>query len=105
MCSESWSLLPVPENACHDLVAHAERQIVPSHGIVGHLPRDAEVGCREQETKIAGYLHEHQRACVVAINKWDRIAKGQTTFEETVAEVRRRLKVLDYAPIVNQVVE
>lgn len=61
---------------------------------------DAEVGCREQETKIAGYLHEHQRACVVAVNKWDRIAKGPTTFAETVAEVRRRLKFLDYAPIV-----
>ena len=61
---------------------------------------DAEVGCREQETKIAGYLHEHQRACVVAINKWDRIAKGPETFERTVADVRRRLKFLDYAPIV-----
>jgi GTP-binding protein len=61
---------------------------------------DAEVGCREQETKIAGYLHEHQRACVVAVNKWDQVTKGPTTFDDTVAEVRRRLKFVDYAPIV-----
>jgi GTP-binding protein len=61
---------------------------------------DAEVGCKEQEAKIAGFLHEHQRACVVAVNKWDRIAKGPTTFDETVAEMRRRLRFLDYAPIV-----
>jgi len=67
---------------------------------VSILMVDAEVGCREQEAKIAGYLHEHQRASVVAVNKWDRIDKGPATFQDTIETVRRQLQFIDYAPIV-----
>ncbi len=61
---------------------------------------DATVGCQEQEQKIAAYLAEHHRACVIAINKWDQVKKGSGTHDEWVEEVRHRLPFLDYEPVV-----
>jgi len=61
---------------------------------------DATVGCQEQEQKIAAYLAEHHRACVIAINKWDQVAKSTQTHDEWVEEVRSRIPFLSYAPVV-----
>ncbi|RMF85453.1 MAG: ribosome biogenesis GTPase Der [Nitrospirae bacterium] len=61
---------------------------------------DATVGCRDQEQKIAGYLAEHHRACVVAVNKWDRIEKGRETHAQWLEELRHCLPFLAHAPVV-----
>ncbi|MEG1449140.1 MAG: ribosome biogenesis GTPase Der, partial [Oscillospiraceae bacterium] len=36
---------------------------------------DAVEGFTEQDSKIAGYAHEQGKACVIAVNKWDKIEK------------------------------
>jgi len=61
---------------------------------------DATVGCHDQEQKIAAYLAEHDRACVIAVNKWDQVKKSTETHDEWVAEVKSRLPFLEYAPVV-----
>ncbi len=61
---------------------------------------DATVGCHDQEQKIAAYLAEHNRACVIAVNKWDQVKKRTETHDEWVAEIRSRLPFLEYAPVV-----
>ncbi len=52
------------------------------------------------DTHIGGYAHESGRSVVVAVNKWDTVAKSPTSTRDYTAQVRRRMKYLDYAPIV-----
>jgi len=59
---------------------------------------DANEGVTEQDTKIAGYIHEQGKASIIAVNKWDIIEKETNT----MAEFKRRLKegfnFMMYAP-------
>jgi GTP-binding protein len=61
---------------------------------------DAEDGITEQDTKIAGYAHEEGKACIIAINKWDKIEKETGTLEHYEKEVKEALKFMAYAQIV-----
>jgi GTPase len=61
---------------------------------------DAIEGVTALDTHIAGYAHESHRSVVLVVNKWDVIAKGPKAMQEFTAEIRRRMKYLDYAPIV-----
>lgn len=61
---------------------------------------DAKEGISEQDSKIAGYCHEHGKACVIAVNKWDLIEKNNKTMDEFIAKVRNELSFMMYAPIV-----
>ena len=40
---------------------------------------DAQTGVTEQDTKIAGYVHEEGKAAVIVVNKWDAIEKETNT--------------------------
>ena len=60
---------------------------------------DANDGVTEQDTKIAGYIHEQGKACVIVVNKWDMVEKETGTFENYRAKVVEALKFMDYAPI------
>ena len=60
---------------------------------------DAETGVTEQDTKIAGYIHESGKAAVIVINKWDSIEKETNTMEKVRRETIEALKFMDYAPI------
>ncbi|WCJ60053.1 ribosome biogenesis GTPase Der [Fontisphaera persica] len=77
------------------------------------LVLDAEAGITEQDKKIADLITEHQRACVLVVNKWDlfqdRIKEarrehrpGQTPsrLDEFAAWVQERMFFLDYAPVI-----
>lgn len=87
------------------------------------LMLDAETGPTEQDKKIGGLIQEHQRACVMVVNKWDlveeavraarqkgsrpgpRAAGGSgprplTTLRQFEAWVQERLFFLDYAPVI-----
>ena len=81
------------------------------HGVVGvagfHrradvalLILDAQEGVNALDTHIGGYAHESRRSVIIVVNKWDAIKKGPTTTEDFTAEIRDRMKYLDYAPIV-----
>lgn len=60
---------------------------------------DAQDGVTEQDTHIAGYVHEEGKACVIVVNKWDALDKSTGTLEKFAQKVRADLKFLDYAPI------
>ncbi len=61
---------------------------------------DANDGVTEQDTKIAGMVHEEGKAAVVVVNKWDAIEKDTGTMEKKRREVLEALKFMDYAPVV-----
>ena len=60
---------------------------------------DATQGVTEQDSKIAGYIHEQGKAAVIVVNKWDALEKETGTMEQYVKKVRDGLKFMDYAPI------
>ncbi|MDR0897878.1 MAG: ribosome biogenesis GTPase Der [Oscillospiraceae bacterium] len=61
---------------------------------------DAQQGVTEQDTKIAGFVHEEGKAAVVVVNKWDLVEKENGTFEQMRAQVLEQLKFMDYAKVV-----
>ena len=60
---------------------------------------DAQDGVTDQDTKIAGLVHEEGKACVVVVNKWDAIEKETNTMEQYRKQVLEDLKFMDYAPV------
>lgn len=67
---------------------------------VALLILDAVEGVSALDTHIGGYAHESRRSVVVVVNKWDAVKKGPTTTDEYLRTIRRRMKYLDYAPVV-----
>ncbi len=61
---------------------------------------DATEGITEQDTKIAGYVHEQGKACIVAINKWDLVDKETNTMSEFKKLVKEGLNFMMYAPAI-----
>ena len=60
---------------------------------------DANEGVTEQDTKIAGLVHEAGKAVIIAINKWDEYDKENGTLENYTKDVYNKLSYLAYAPI------
>ena len=60
---------------------------------------DARDGVTEQDTKIAGLIHEEGKAVVVVVNKWDAVEKDTGTFEKYQKQVLSDLKFMTYAPV------
>lgn len=67
---------------------------------VSILVIDACEGPTEQDTKIAGHMHQEGKACIVAINKWDIFEKKTGTAEEYKKNIRTKLAFINYAPVV-----
>ncbi len=61
---------------------------------------DAEQGIVAQDARVAGEIHEKGRGCVIAVNKWDAIAKDTMTAKRFEEELRRELAFLSYAPVI-----
>jgi GTP-binding protein len=69
---------------------------------VAVLVIDAVEGATEQDGAIAGEAERGGCGVVIAANKWDLVkGQGQGFVETFDAEVRRRLKFLEYAPLVH----
>lgn len=77
------------------------------------LVLDAEAGITEQDKKIADLITEHQRACVMVVNKWDlyqeRIQEAQRAhrpgqpparLDDFARWVQEKMFFLDYAPVI-----
>ena len=60
---------------------------------------DANDGVTEQDTKIAGLIHEEGKAVIIVVNKWDVLEKETGTLEKYRKEVIEKLKFMDYAPV------
>ena len=60
---------------------------------------DAQDGVTEQDARIAGYVHDEGKACIIVVNKWDAVDKETGTMEKFTQKVRNDLKFLDYAPV------
>lgn len=61
---------------------------------------DAEEGITEQDTKIIGLAHERGKACIIVVNKWDKIEKDNSTVGKFVEDIKDTVKFLDFAPII-----
>ena len=60
---------------------------------------DALDGVTEQDTKIAGLVHEEGKAAIIVVNKWDALEKDTGTLEAYKKQVIEDLKFMDYAPV------
>ncbi|MBS7262811.1 MAG: ribosome biogenesis GTPase Der [Eubacteriales bacterium] len=60
---------------------------------------DASEGITEQDTKIAGFVHEEGKACLIVVNKWDLIEKDTGTMREFDNRIKTALAFMDYADI------
>lgn len=66
---------------------------------VALLMIDAVEGVTAMDAHIGGYAHESGRSVVIVVNKWDAVKKGPTTTHDYTETIRRRMKYLDYAPV------
>jgi GTP-binding protein len=60
---------------------------------------DAGEGITEQDTKIAGLVHEAGKAAILVVNKWDTVQKDSKTMENYTKSVREGLAYMTYAPV------
>ena len=61
---------------------------------------DANDGVTEQDTKIAGLVHEAGKAAIIVVNKWDAVENKETnTMRDMENNVRRDLSYMLYAPV------
>ena len=60
---------------------------------------DANDGVTEQDTKIAGLIHDEGKAVIVIVNKWDMLEKETGTYESYRKKVLDDLKFMSYAPV------
>jgi GTP-binding protein len=65
---------------------------------------DATSGVTTQDKKIAGLIQEAKKPAIIALNKWDLVAKGREKDPELLREhterIRAELFFLSYAPVV-----
>lgn len=61
---------------------------------------DANEGITEQDTKIAGYVHEQGKASIIAVNKWDIVEKETNTISEFKKKLKEGFNFMMYAPAV-----
>ncbi len=62
---------------------------------------DANDGVTEQDTKIAGLVHEAGKAAIIVVNKWDAVEDKETnTMRDMEQNIRRDLSYMTYAPVV-----
>ena len=74
------------------------RSIERAHVVLTLL--DAAEKVTEQDKKIAGYAHNHGKASILVINKWDLIEKDDRTIREFEEQIRADLAFMNYAPMV-----
>jgi GTP-binding protein len=61
---------------------------------------DAKEGVSEQDSKIAGYVHDQGKAAIIVVNKWDAVEKDDKTIDRYKADIKHELSFMDYAPMI-----
>lgn len=59
---------------------------------------DASEGITEQDTKIAGYVHEAGKASIIVMNKWDLVEKETNTMKDFRNKAKEWFNFMMYAP-------
>lgn len=59
---------------------------------------DATEGISEQDVRIAGFVHEEGKACVLLINKWDLVDKDSYTMDGFKKKIASDLAFMSYVP-------
>ncbi|GIW22741.1 MAG: hypothetical protein KatS3mg068_1748 [Candidatus Sericytochromatia bacterium] len=60
----------------------------------------ADEGVTEQEQRLAGFIQEKGKPCIIVINKWDLIKnKDSSTQNKFTNDIKRDLYFIDYAPL------
>lgn len=67
---------------------------------VAFLVIDSVDGISAQDQHIAGYILEAYKGVIVAMNKWDAVAKGPRTTDEYTGAVREALNFMAYVPVI-----
>lgn len=67
---------------------------------VAFLVLDAVEGPTKLDAAIGGYAHRSGCSVIIVLNKWDMIEDKKEAMPRLEAAVRRRMKFLDYAPVV-----
>ena len=57
---------------------------------------DAEEGMTDQDTKIAGVTYEHGKACIIVVNKWDKIEKDNSTVGKFVEDIKYQTQIYGF---------
>lgn len=60
---------------------------------------DAVEGFTEQDSKVAGIALEQDKACIIAVNKWDTVEKDGNTMNEYRKKLENDFSFMSYAPI------
>ncbi len=60
---------------------------------------DGKEGITEQDSKIAGYIHEQGRGVIIVVNKWDLVEKDDKTVNVFKQNIMRVLPFMNYAPV------
>lgn len=66
--------------------------------IVLHLI-DATAGVTEQDKRIASFVEDKGKACVIVVNKWDLARDNHLDADEYARQIREELPFVDHAPI------
>jgi len=66
---------------------------------VAILVVDGTEGVTALDAHIAGYAHEAGRSVIIAVNKWDAVAKTHRITADFETQIREKLKFLSFAPI------
>ena len=61
---------------------------------------DAVQGITEQDVKIAGFVHDEGKPCVIAVNKWDAVDKDTYTINKFDKDIASDLAFMSYAQTV-----
>ena len=61
---------------------------------------DALEGITEQDVKIAGFVHEEGKPCVIAVNKWDAVEKDTHTINKYNKDIASEFAFMSYADTV-----
>ena len=60
---------------------------------------DGAEGITEQDEKIAGIAHEAGKAVIIAVNKWDKVEKDNSTVNDFTKKIFTSLAYMTYAPL------
>ncbi len=66
--------------------------------IVLHLI-DATAGVTEQDKRIASFIEDKGKACIIVVNKWDLARDNELDAETYARDIREQLSFVDHAPI------
>jgi GTP-binding protein len=61
---------------------------------------DAEQGVTDQDKKIATYIKEMGKACIIIVNKWDLVEKNTYIAKDYMKRIAEELKHIAYAPLI-----